>query len=170
MGGHDSGEQQAAQILCCPHGSYEWQPIQRGRAIPDNAVQAGQTPRDGVTYVGKWNGEAGKFNEDDGKMWNFWGHSCGGKQGAEIFVTIGAARPSAHGEVAALGFVPLQRDASGFKYTEHMANKSKEEQKTDALRRLKRLVLHGDVPGAERMLARAKQLEVPAEELQRIEA
>merc|ERR1712046_435691 len=94
--GNDSGSKQDAGILCCPEGQFEWISIQRGQAIPPNAVQAGQTPRDGVTYVGRSNGlpspgEAGKINVDGGKMWSFWGHQSGGHQGAEILVTVDVA-------------------------------------------------------------------------------
>eukprot|EP00928_Gymnodinium_smaydae_P020569 TRINITY_DN17948_c0_g1_i1.p1 TRINITY_DN17948_c0_g1~~TRINITY_DN17948_c0_g1_i1.p1 ORF type:complete len:1154 (+),score=214.05 TRINITY_DN17948_c0_g1_i1:55-3462(+) len=61
------------------HAGTLWHHVSRGAAIPARAICAGSTSTDGVVFVGRRDGEAGKINTEDGKpdssMWNFWGHA-----------------------------------------------------------------------------------------------
>jgi hypothetical protein len=81
----DQGSSLSAEILISESPT-TWQPIRRGWSIPSGAVQAGSTSSDGVVYVGRNNGEAGKINTSHGSMWNFWGHLFGSSMSAEILV------------------------------------------------------------------------------------
>merc|ERR1712046_389758 len=49
--------------------------------IPSNAVAA---DTGGMVWVGRFNGEAGKINAEDGKMNSFLSHKCKDRQNAEI--------------------------------------------------------------------------------------
>lgn len=83
--GHSSKKQTKADILRIS-GPHEWLSIRRGETVPSNAVLAGETAYDGPTYVGRYHGEAGKINVEGRNMHNFWGHSSGRQEAAEILV------------------------------------------------------------------------------------
>ncbi|CAE7707983.1 unnamed protein product [Symbiodinium sp. CCMP2456] len=61
-----------------------WLPIARGDALPENALAVGTYGVDGMVYVGRLNGEVGKINLKDGKMWNFRAHHQSHSYNAEI--------------------------------------------------------------------------------------
>ncbi|CAE7691819.1 unnamed protein product [Symbiodinium sp. CCMP2592] len=61
-----------------------WLPISRGDALPENALAVGTYGVDGMVYVGRLNGEVGKINLKDGKMWNFRAHHQSHSYNAEI--------------------------------------------------------------------------------------
>jgi len=182
--GRDIGTKTEAEILCCPAENVKWLPSQKGQAIPSNAMKAGATPSDGPTYVARYEQEPGKINVQDGAYWNFWGAKCGRKVDAEILVIVDEADSgdADRARSRGLSFEPPGRGRQGpeacdFMQCEAFASKSPDEQKADALRRLSRLVLHGDVDGVERMLPRARQLaelasdaDIALAELQKIEA
>eukprot|EP00929_Paragymnodinium_shiwhaense_P069320 TRINITY_DN34970_c0_g2_i1.p1 TRINITY_DN34970_c0_g2~~TRINITY_DN34970_c0_g2_i1.p1 ORF type:complete len:573 (-),score=72.77 TRINITY_DN34970_c0_g2_i1:33-1751(-) len=73
------------EILRCSV-DVDWVPIERGQPIPRGAVQAGISRSDGLNYVARYNGEAGKINMDGGNMYNFWGHHWKQQTAAEILV------------------------------------------------------------------------------------
>mmetsp|Transcript_25854 Transcript_25854/g.72090 ORF Transcript_25854/g.72090 Transcript_25854/m.72090 type:complete len:598 (+) Transcript_25854:57-1850(+) len=83
--GHSTGAKEMGEILCCS-GCYLWISIQKGQCIPADAVLAGETSTDGLAYVARFNGEAGKINAKDGKMCHFWGHYWKKHKAAEILV------------------------------------------------------------------------------------
>jgi len=66
-----NGKKDRAEILCC-EAPFHWERIHRGDQIPIGAVQAGETPTDGVTYVALYEGDLAKINTADGKMYNCW--------------------------------------------------------------------------------------------------
>eukprot|EP00929_Paragymnodinium_shiwhaense_P023337 TRINITY_DN14634_c0_g1_i1.p1 TRINITY_DN14634_c0_g1~~TRINITY_DN14634_c0_g1_i1.p1 ORF type:complete len:886 (-),score=195.96 TRINITY_DN14634_c0_g1_i1:162-2819(-) len=70
--GHANGKQLSADILVIPpEARLEWRTIRRGEGIPKGAVQGGLTVTDGVTFVGRFEGMAGKINVaslDDDKV------------------------------------------------------------------------------------------------------
>jgi len=86
------GHKKNAEILCCS-GISSWHSIERGQAIPPNAVKASDTATEGSggTYVGRFSGEAGKINLEGGNMLNFCGHQSGRRDTAEVLV-IGRVR------------------------------------------------------------------------------
>jgi len=100
--GNVNGPQKDAEILCCP-SKFAWQPIKRGDPMPPNAVRAGETPTDGVNYVGRHNGEAGKVNTQGGCFWHFWGQQCPKMQTAEILVVDGPVDDGASKAAAGKG-------------------------------------------------------------------
>ncbi|CAE7360645.1 unnamed protein product [Symbiodinium necroappetens] len=61
-----------------------WLPISRGDVLPENALAVGTYGVDGMVYVGRLNGEVGKINLKDGKMWNFRAHHQSHSYDAEI--------------------------------------------------------------------------------------
>eukprot|EP00929_Paragymnodinium_shiwhaense_P069319 TRINITY_DN34970_c0_g1_i1.p1 TRINITY_DN34970_c0_g1~~TRINITY_DN34970_c0_g1_i1.p1 ORF type:complete len:491 (-),score=62.29 TRINITY_DN34970_c0_g1_i1:271-1683(-) len=67
----------------------EWVPLERGQPIPEGAVYAGMTRSDGVNYVARYDGEAGKINVVEGAMHNYWGHYWKSQKKAEILVVRG---------------------------------------------------------------------------------
>lgn len=168
--GNSSGQQKAVSILRCPEVNCEWLRMERGQPIPPGAVQAGQTDKDGMVYVGRFDGEAGKINIQNGTMYNFWGHKAGRQTVAEILTTTNNQEAA---DVSPSRAQPEERRDRGFtahRLSEHAQSKKPDEQVADALQRLKRLVVHGDLSGAQRMFTRAQTLKVQPSELQKIEA
>merc|ERR1711957_338280 len=105
--GHATGVCSKAEILGMlgQHATVKWEKIRRDNLIPPNAVEACRNPGDGIMYVGRYSGEAGKINANDGKMWNeagkinandgkmwnFWGPSSNCHQEADI-LTVSTER------------------------------------------------------------------------------
>eukprot|EP00929_Paragymnodinium_shiwhaense_P035175 TRINITY_DN19028_c2_g2_i1.p1 TRINITY_DN19028_c2_g2~~TRINITY_DN19028_c2_g2_i1.p1 ORF type:complete len:543 (-),score=76.69 TRINITY_DN19028_c2_g2_i1:502-2130(-) len=83
--GPSQSSRTSCEVLRCSSDAI-WLSIQRGQPIPEGAVQAGITSSDGINYVGRFNGEAGKINTRDGTMFNFWGHYWKDRRIAEILV------------------------------------------------------------------------------------
>merc|ERR1719506_1913981 len=64
-----------------------WEVIRHGQVIPQSAVIAGTTDTDGIVFVSRHDGEAGKINvKITSTMWNFWGHYNKAQTDAEILV------------------------------------------------------------------------------------
>lgn len=91
---HDVGSSKTEMEILLVFAEYLWKPIKRGDAMPPNACRVGMTPKDGENFVGRAceDGEPGKINTGDGKtgekgtMWNFWTHSSGSSQEAQILI------------------------------------------------------------------------------------
>jgi len=84
--GHNCRAKKEADILVCKENRRRWIDMKRGDRIPLHVVEAGQTSTDGVNFVAKFSGHAGKINVDkENNMWNFWSHGPGCKQAAQIF-------------------------------------------------------------------------------------
>eukprot|EP00929_Paragymnodinium_shiwhaense_P028334 TRINITY_DN1643_c0_g1_i1.p1 TRINITY_DN1643_c0_g1~~TRINITY_DN1643_c0_g1_i1.p1 ORF type:complete len:547 (+),score=122.90 TRINITY_DN1643_c0_g1_i1:77-1717(+) len=87
-GGYDND---ASLPVKQPGHVVKWVAIEEGRRIPDDAVRCGYTKTDGVNFVGRHAGEAGKINMDEnGCMHSFWSHrNWTRKKEAEILILVG---------------------------------------------------------------------------------
>jgi hypothetical protein len=75
---HHDGETQEGQVLVAKKGApFEWKRVQKGDPLPEGAVLAGKTGKDGEVYVGRFNQQCGKVNLDGDRIHNFWVHSAG---------------------------------------------------------------------------------------------
>jgi len=74
--------------------AYQWVPIARGQPVHGGAVMTGRTSTDGDVYVGRNNeGEVGKLNLDNGRMYNIWCHHGGQTdQGMHLVMSNGAVQ------------------------------------------------------------------------------
>lgn len=85
--GHFFGRKQSAEILVLPPGTVAtWKLLRRGDKIPAGAVEVGRTAYDGINFVGRFQGEAGKINTKGGNMWSFWGHHNRAQKICDILV------------------------------------------------------------------------------------
>jgi len=67
--------------------SLQWVSVTRGDPLPAGAIQAGHYHKDGVLYIGKAsNGEIGKYNIHNGRVYNLWTHDAGKWGSGQILV------------------------------------------------------------------------------------
>ncbi len=72
---------------------YKWVPKSRNNPLPDNAVYAGNTGRDGLIYVARFDNVPGKVNLSDGKnIYNFWVQGKGSRTSGEVLITNGECK------------------------------------------------------------------------------
>lgn len=92
----------------------EWRAVERGGALPEGAVYAGRTLRDGDVYVARSKGKCGKLNLEGGRVSNIWCYGAGPVQEGEILVVVAGPLPRPSGGAGVrpmhdVGWVARQR-------------------------------------------------------------